>query len=61
MCTTNHVPVCVRCSRDMRPEKNGVVMLEMASFGPYKLWESDKWKCPSCGFEILIGFPSQAF
>lgn len=23
---------------------------------PYKLWMSDKWKCPDCGHEILTGF-----
>lgn len=24
-------------------------------WGPYKLWDSDLWKCKSCGHEILIG------
>ncbi len=51
-----HKPVCVSCQREMRPEQNGVGCLDMADFGPYKLWDSDKWKCPSCGYEILSGF-----
>lgn len=26
------------------------------AWSPYKLWTSDKWKCPDCGHEILSGF-----
>lgn len=52
----NHRPVCVKCQIEMRPEKNGVGVLDMADFGPYALWEADLWKCPSCSYEILTGF-----
>jgi len=47
---------CVDCECDFKPEKNGVYLLEMADFGPYKLWNADLWKCPSCGREIISGY-----
>lgn len=25
---------------------------------PYKLWVGDKWQCPDCGHEIVVGFAS---
>ena len=52
----SHRPVCVKCQTEMRCEKNGVGCLDMASFGPYELWDSDLYKCPKCGVEILTGF-----
>ena len=52
----NHRPVCVECGLEMRPEKNGVGLLDMAEFGAYQIWDADKWKCPSCGKEIIVGF-----
>ena len=51
-----HRPVCVKCEVEMRPEKNDVGVLDMADFGPYKLWSADKYKCPKCGYEIVVGF-----
>ena len=53
-------PVCVKCRLEMRPEKNGVKWVEMASFGPYKIWDSEKWKCRKCGIEVLSGFGQTA-
>lgn len=53
-----HRPVCVKCHFEMIPEENGVGLLDMASFGPYKIWEADKYKCPGCGHEVVVGFPS---
>ena len=52
--------VCVPCGLELRPEQNGFVATEMASFGPYKLWHSDKYRCPGCGLEVLGGFPLEA-
>jgi len=52
----NHEPVCVKCKREMRPETNGVGVLDMANFGPCQVWDADKWKCPVCGIEIVVGF-----
>jgi len=51
-----HMPVCVKCSVNMRCEKNGVEVLDIASFGPYKIWAADKYKCPKCGNEVVVGF-----
>lgn len=51
-----HVCVCVPCGVSYRPERNGQDALEIVAGQPYRLWESDKWKCPSCGHEILTGF-----
>lgn len=56
----NHKPVCVKCKREMRPERNGVGCLDMADFGACAVWDSDLWKCPSCGHEILVGFGKDA-
>lgn len=56
----SHRPVCVKCQVEMRPEKSGVGLLDMASYGPYKLWESDLYKCPKCGCEIITGFGDYA-
>ena len=51
-----HRPVCTKCQLEMRPEKNGVGVLDMADFGPYQLWDADSYKCPNCQFEIVVGF-----
>ena len=52
----NHKPVCVKCGLEMKPETNGVGVLDIADFGPYKIWDADKWKCPGCKYEIVTGF-----
>ena len=31
-------------------------MLGRSNEKPYRLWHGDKWGCPSCGAEIVIGF-----
>lgn len=62
-------PICVPCERFMRPEKNGFYFTEgmpsvndaptgvagLGKWAPYKVWVGDKWKCPDCGAEIIIG------
>jgi hypothetical protein len=62
-------PICVKCQRFYRPEKNGVMFLEgMPKFNgappgkdcedlwsPYKLWRGDLWKCHGCGHLIISG------
>lgn len=48
--------VCAECNEQMRPEKNGVYVIEMADFGPYKIWMADLWACPECTHEALVGF-----
>lgn len=49
--------VCVKCHCELRAETNGTLVVETASFGPYKVWNADTWKCPGCGIEIVAGFP----
>ncbi len=55
-----HNPVCRKCEVELKPEKNGVWLEDLASFGSYKLWQADLWKCPICGIEIVIGFGEKA-
>ena len=51
-----HKPVCVACQRELRPETNGVGVLDIVRGAGYELWDSDKWKCPGCGIEVVGGF-----
>jgi hypothetical protein len=48
--------VCVACEIELMPEVNGTLVIETASFGPYKVWDADTWKCPKCGVEVVTGF-----
>lgn len=52
----NHKPVCVKCKVEFQPEKNGVGLVDYAQDRPYKIWDADKWRCPGCGYEIVVGF-----
>ena len=55
--TGGHRPVCCKCNCEMRPERNGVGVLDHDdNDSPRQVWEADKWKCPECGVEIVIGF-----
>ncbi len=60
-----HRPVCVNCECELRPEKNGIGLLDFYSPSdepepqPYRIWDADLWKCPRCGCEIVIGFGQQ--
>lgn len=49
-------PVCVKCQTEFWPKTNGVLVIETASFGPYKVWSADLWKCPGCATEIVSGY-----
>jgi hypothetical protein len=51
--------ICINCQCELKPETNGVIVVEMASFGPYKVWSADLLKCPGCGVEIVSGFADQ--
>jgi len=51
-----HRPVCPKCHVEFRPECNGTGVLDFADFGPYSIWDSDLWKCPECGNEVIGGF-----
>ena len=51
--------VCTKCQTEFRPFYNGTLVIETASFGPYKVWYADTWKCPGCGIEVVGGFAEQ--
>lgn len=53
-----HRPVCGECHHELRPETNGVGVLDMNDNGAYELWDADKWKCPICDMEVVGGFGS---
>jgi hypothetical protein len=55
-----HRPVCNKCHCELRPETNGVGVLDMADWGPAELYDADLWKCPSCGIEVVGGFGHSA-
>jgi hypothetical protein len=49
--------VCVPCGVFMLIDKNSVTVEELMSDGqPYKLWDGDRYKCPTCGHTIISGF-----
>ena len=52
-------PICVDCQIEMRPAKNGFVVELMAADRPYQKWSTDKWACPNCSFEVVVGFGRQ--
>lgn len=52
----SHKPVCVKCQCEFQVCKVGTQVIEMAVFGPYKIWEADMLKCPGCGMEIVAQF-----
>lgn len=52
-----HNPICVKCNREMKAERNGVTAEELLKDGSsYKLWSTDMFKCPDCGALVLSGF-----
>ena len=57
----NHRPVCVKCNTEFLPEKNGVVVVDTASFGDYEAWAADMYECPVCHAQIVVGFSYQAY
>ncbi len=48
--------VCAKCRIELRSKTNGIMTIEMADFGPYKLWLADLWECPECHAEVILGF-----
>ena len=49
--------VCRPCGTFMCIKKNSVTVEEQMEDGaPYKLWDADLYRCPTCGHEIVSGF-----
>jgi len=55
-CENKYVPRTTGLGSELRPEKNHVYVIEMADFGPYKVWFADLWMCPKCGHKVIAGF-----
>lgn len=55
--------ICCQCETELRPEYNGAIVAEMFQSNSkiYKLWNTDIWKCPICGIEIVGGFANLPF
>ncbi len=56
--------VCAKCQVELRCEKSGIAVVEMARAcgtpeGPYQIWHADLYKCPVCGAEIVTGFANE--
>ncbi len=51
-----HRPVCIKCHCELRPDLNGIGVLDMADWEPYELYAADIWGCPKCGVQIAGGF-----
>lgn len=52
----NHRPVCVKCEVEFVCSKNGVEVVDFASFGRYKVTMADEFECPKCKYTIIVGF-----
>lgn len=48
--------ICTQCKTEFHTHESGVFVIEMASFGPYKVWSAYLMKCRGCGTEIVAGF-----
>ena len=53
--------VCMKDGFELRPEKNGIFVIEMAKFGPYQIYQADLWKCENCEHEIIAGIAALPF
>jgi len=47
-------PVCIKCQKEMKCKVNGVSVAP--SENPSHQYNGDKFQCPICGVEIVIGF-----
>ncbi len=49
------VPICVRCERNYRCERNGV----WVRIGPDAIVSADMYECPNCKHRIISGFAAK--
>ena len=49
------------CGAFMTVKTQGISVLELASFGPYKLWSADAYECKICGTVVAAGFAERAY
>lgn len=53
--------VCIGCKVEMQCDKNQHGVELTSSVGgvelqPYQIWDGDRYACPGCGVEIVVGF-----
>jgi len=51
-----HRPVCAKCEVEMRPKKNGVIVVDIERETATQLWSADLWSCPKCNVGVVIEF-----
>jgi len=50
-------PICAKCKREMNCEKNEALVRDREAKGyPSTYWYGDRFKCPSCEIQIIVGF-----
>ena len=58
-------PICVKCQKEYKVEKQGVTTELMTTFSSkpasLELYDSDLWECPMCGHQIIGGFGQRPF
>jgi len=58
-------PICVKCQKEYKVKKQGVITELMTTFSgkltSFELYDSDLWECPVCGHQIIGGFGQLPF
>jgi hypothetical protein len=55
----SRLPICVDCQIEMEPRKNHYVVEVMAGAEPYQKIAADKFGCPNCNIEVVVGFANK--
>jgi hypothetical protein len=52
------IAACVRCRTHLFPKRNSQPVFEIqpGSEKRIAIWDADLWECPTCGFQIVMGF-----
>jgi len=57
---THLLPICVKCSRQMRPVKNDVTFTTLHVGGePMEIRAGDLVECQDCGVRVITGIASR--
>ena len=48
-------PICFKCKCEMKCMVNGIIIEELSSGEPYRLWGADMFECPTCKTKIISG------
>lgn len=50
-------PICVKCEIELRCTKNSFLVRDPESgIAKPTYWSGDKFTCPSCSIEVVVGF-----